>query len=164
MSHISIYMRRCVCFGIKGRSRKLSLDLLRVISFPCISEKNKPLNVSFSNPNSCNIFFWNYKIDFPRICLPEMTHLVGNHMPQPQKRIQKTSLQMFYCPSHPDDRSLPILRWREDCEGHTCPHSPKVRTNTFLLGHFPSQGLWPLHFLCKVSSFQGSCSPQLTTS
>lgn len=47
MSHISIYMRRCVCFGIKGRSRKLSLDLLRVISFPCISEKTSPLMFRF---------------------------------------------------------------------------------------------------------------------
>lgn len=43
-----------VSFAVRGRSRKLSL---KGYFFSLHFWKNKPLNILFSNPNSCDIFF-----------------------------------------------------------------------------------------------------------
>lgn len=57
-----------VSFAVRGRSRKLSL---KGYFFSLHFWKNKPLNILFSNPNSCDIFFWKWiKLTSKELCLP----------------------------------------------------------------------------------------------
>lgn len=115
--------RRYISFNVRGRFRKLSL---KGYFFFLHSQENKPLDMLFSNPNSCEFFFLKLnKIDFQRknFACPEVTHLVGSNLPSPQKRIKKTSHSRDF-PSCTVAKTLQFY-----CSGHEFHHWSGTKTH-----------------------------------